>query len=190
MKIFKLIISTFLFLTLFLSLSSCNKSINYESLYRELESDYYELEEELRNKEAQIEDTKENYNGIIEYYEVLCKEFGLLTYEQAYDSEYYYVEPGALIYHTDFYCKKANSSNLQLVDIFLYSTLEECAECHATYYDIRLIDPVTKLYHHIYEACAPHFTKDFKTISTPYIATTEQKAKEMKYTPCPICIPK
>ncbi len=190
MEISKLIISTILSLTLCLSLSSCTTYSNYEMLYDELESDYNKLEEDYLNQKARTEEVSENYAGIIEYYELLCKEYGFLTYEQAYDSDYYYVEPGALIYHTDFYCKKANSSNLQIVDIFLYSSLEECAECDAAKYDIRLADPVTKLYHHTDEACAPHFTKDFKTISTPYIATTEQKAKEMKYAPCPICMPK
>ncbi|MBQ2742323.1 MAG: hypothetical protein IJF32_05910 [Oscillospiraceae bacterium] len=190
MEIFKLIISTILSLSICLSLSSCTPDSNYETLYHELESDYYELEEDYRNQVARLETNSENYADIIEYYELICKENGFLTYEQVYDSDYYYVEPGSLIYHTDFYCKKANSSNLQIVDIFLYSTLEECAECDAAKYDIRLVDPATKLYHHTYEACAPHFTKDFKTVSTPYIATTEQKAKEMKCAPCPICMPK
>ena len=190
MKIFKLIISTILSLSICLSLSSCTSYSNYETLYDELQSDYDILEEDYQHIKAYLAEIPDDYTDIIEYYEFLCKENGLLTYNQSYHSDYYYVEPGALIYHTDFYCKKANSSNLQIVDIFLYSTLEECAECDAVYYDIRLVDPITKLYHHTYETCAPHFTKDFKTISTPYIATTEQKAKEMKYTPCPICMPK
>ncbi len=187
MKTFKLI-SSFLLLIICLSLSSCASDSNYETLYHELEEDYYELEEECLNKEARLEENQEYYSGIIEYYELICKEYGFLTYEQAYDSDYYYVEPGSLIYHTDFYCKKANSSNLQIVDIYLYSTLEICADCDASEYNIRLVDPVTKLYHHTNEACAPHFTKDFKTISTPYISTTEQRAIEMKYSPCPVCI--
>ena len=191
MEICKLIISTILSLSICLSLSSCTSYSNYETIYDELQSDYDILEEDYRHIEASLAEVPENYTDIIKYYELICKEYGFLTYEQAYDSDYYYVEPGSLIYHTDFYCKKANSSNLQIVDIFLYSTLEECAECTAACkekYVIRLLDPATKLYHHTNEACAPHFTKDFKTISTPYIATTEQKAKEMKYTPCPICI--
>lgn len=200
-------ISTILLLTICLSLSSCTTYSNYEMLYYELESAYSELEsdysilkEDYQNQEAQFEEERkyfegdlEDYTSMVEYYELLCKEYGFLTHEQAYDSNYYYVEPGTLIYHTDFYCQKANSSKLQIVDIFLYTALEKCAECDAACnekYVIRLIDPVTKLYHHTYEACAPHFTKDFKTISTPYIATTEQKAKEMKYTPCPICMTK
>lgn len=188
MKVFKRILLTVLLLVICLSFSSCTRDSHYEALYRELESDYYELEEECLNKESSIEETKEYYSEIIEYYELLCKENGFLTYEQAYSGDYCYVEPGALIYHTDFYCKKANSSNLKIVDIFLYSALDECPECEAVYYDIRLVDPITKLYHNTYEPCAAHFTKDFKTLSTPYIATTEQKAKELKYAPCPACI--
>ena len=188
MEKFKLIISVLLSLIICFSFSSCTPDTNYETLYRELESDYYELEEECLNKESSIEETKEYYSEIIEYYELLCKENGFLTYDQAYDFGYFYVEPGSLIYHLDFYCKKANSSNLQIADILLCSTLDECPECVEAHYDIRLADPTTKLYHHTDEACAPHFTKDFKTLSTPYIATTEQKAEELKYIPCPVCI--
>lgn len=190
MKIFKLIISIILSLTFYFSLSSCSTDNNYEKLYHELESEYDILEEDYLHTKESLAEIPDDYTDIIEYYEFLCKENGLLTYDQSYYSDYYYSEPGALICHIDFYCKKANSLNLQIVDIFSSSALEECSECDAVYYDIRLLDPVTKLYHHTYEVCAPHFTKDFKTISTPYIATTEQKAKELKYTPCPICITK
>ena len=195
MKRFKLSILSLLHLALCLFLSSCT---TYRMSYDELESEYLHIKDEYEILEKQHEESLnehyeeiENCYDIIDYYELICKEYGFLTHDQAYDRDYYYVEPGSLIYHTDFYCKKANSSKLQIVDAFLYTTLEECAECDAACnesYVIRLIDPVTKLYHHTYEACAPHFTKDYKTVSTPYIATTEQKAKEMKYTPCPICI--
>lgn len=191
MKNFKLIILAILTLAVCLSSSSCT---SYEILYDELKSEYSDLEYEYESREdiiTELQGDLEYYSDMIEYYELLCQKYGFLTHEQAYDNDYHYIEPGSLIYHTDFYCKKANTSKLQIVDIFLYSALEKCSECEAACnerYVIRLLDPATKLYHHTYEPCAPHFTKDYKTISTPYIATTEEKAKTMKYNPCPVCI--
>lgn len=187
-------------------LSSLQEEYNrLKNEYNELKNLYQTCKDDSDSYISTMEEEYEiflyNKDLKIKYYEDMCKKLHLLNYDEAIlKPMYYYVETATGIRHKDYYCSATNPSLFKIQDLsgsigggyldFDSSSDNSnvsknrdplsCPTCVNT--SVCLLDPSAKKYHDKYSEIP--FTKDYKTVSFPYMYTTDKKAKELGYIQC------
>lgn len=127
----------------------------------------------------------------IEYYEQMCENLELLSYDDVYNPEKwrFYHEEDTEIYHQDWLCTQFNRDEEYVimtkstVEAYDYSPCDQCKSMK----DYFFLDTETGIFHSDKD-CLDLSTSDYKHANHIYRFVSKSSAKSNGYMPCEKCL--
>lgn len=150
----------------------------------------YDYVEELEIKNSNYEELISDYEEQIEYYRMLCDNFGYQTYDGVYNPEMwkYYNDNTHNTVHVDWLCEKADtesagckSSRHEFFTEHGY-TLCECCDIERIYF----LDMEEGVFHYL-KSCLDLGTDDYIRLNKVYCLVSYNSAISSGYEYCSVC---